>query len=482
MKNARTIFLINTAFFLLVLVLLAYIVLRAACVDMTHDEAYSFYNAKIFWWVETLCTGNTHWFNFIAIKTCIFFGLEKTIYLRGFSLLCSFLFLLLVWVFIKKIENPFLKIFAFSFLLLNPFLIDYLALARGYSAGLLFECASLFYAYLYLNNKNIKAATASLFLAGLSAIANFNFFYFFTAYALLHFYTLYFKNRQGVLKNKLVYIEIIFTGIIVGVVLKALSFITNCSNDIGNYGGTNFISSVFSGFIDSLLYKQVKLNFKTLYIIAVLFFVLVLLAVIIGVFRRKKHNNHLYFFAAILLAIMFVLVIINKWCFGVLYPTYRTTFMFYPLITLVLVGFFANLKAIKIKNGLLLMMSLGLIINFLGSINVKSTFDYTEQVDAKKVFYYADRIGAKSVGISPELYGVFRNYYQQTNHFKFSFNGYSINANRLRKSDSINLKLKALDYLILFPPYNFNFYKAQAINLKPIKYYQTSGTLLLKVL
>jgi hypothetical protein len=209
---------------------------------------------------------------------------------------------------------------------------------------------------------------------------------------------------------------------------------------------------------------------------------LALLALIIGVFRRKKHNNQLYFFAAILLAIMFVLAIINKWCFGVLYPTYRTTFMFYPLITLVLVGFFANLKVIKIKNGLLLMMSMGLIINFSGSINVKSTFDYAEQADAKKAFCYADSLGAKNVGISPELYGVFRNYYQQTNHFKFSFNGYSINANRLQKSDSINLKLKALDYLILFPPYNFNFYKAQAINLKSIKYYQTSGTLLLKVL
>ena len=482
MKNARTIILINTAFFLLVLALSAYIVLRAACLDMTHDEAYSFYNAKIFWWVETLCTGNTHWFNFLAIKTCIFFGLEKPFCLRGFSLLCSFVFLLVVWFFIKKIESPFLKIFVFAFLLLNPFLIDYLALARGYSAGIMFECASLFYAYLYLSNKNIKAATASLFLAGLSAIANFNFFYFFSAFAIVYFYTSYFKNRQGVLKNKLVYIEIIFTGIIVCVVLKALNFITNCSNDIGNYGGTNFISSVFAGFIDSLLYKQVRLNFKTLYIIAILFFALVLLAVIIGIFKRKKHNNQLYLFAAVLLAIMFVLAIINKLCFGVLYPTYRTTLMFYPLITLALVGFFANLKAIKIKNGLLLMMSLGLIINFLGSINVKSTFDYSEQADAKKAFNYADSLGAKNVGISPELFGVFRNYYQQTNRSKFSFNGYSINASRLQKSDSINFKLIVMDYLILFPPYNFNFYKTQTINLKPIKYYQTTGTLILKVL
>ena len=44
------------------------------------------------------------------------------------------------------------------------------------------------------------------------------------------------------------------------------------------------------------------------------------------------------------------------------------------------------------------------------------------------------------------------------------------------------LKLKGMDYVILFPPYNFNFYKSRAINLKQIKYYRTSGTLLLKVL
>ena len=32
------------------------------------------------------------------------------------------------------------------------------------------------------------------------------------------------------------------------------------------------------------------------------------------------------------------------------------------------------------------------------------------------------------MGIAPELYGVFRNYYQMTDHYKFKFEGESINT------------------------------------------------------
>ena len=82
-----------------------YVVVRAVSMVMTHDEAYSFYNVKHFWWVETLCTGNTHWFNFLAMKTCVLFGLEKTSQLRWFTLLSSGVFLTTVYFWIKSIKD-----------------------------------------------------------------------------------------------------------------------------------------------------------------------------------------------------------------------------------------------------------------------------------------------------------------------------------------------------------------------------------------
>ena len=131
MQSIKKQILINSIFFFLVYALMFYVVLRAVNMVITHDEAYSFYNAKHFWWVETLCTGNTHWFNFLAMKTCTLFGLEKASQLRWFSLLSSGIFLTAIYFWIKNINDLPSKVFAFSVAVLNPFLVDYLSLARG---------------------------------------------------------------------------------------------------------------------------------------------------------------------------------------------------------------------------------------------------------------------------------------------------------------------------------------------------------------
>jgi hypothetical protein len=107
---------------------------------------------KHFWWVETLCTGNTHWFNFLAMKTCVLFGLEKTSQLRWFTLLSSGVFLTTVYFWIKSLKDIPSKVLAFAFALLNPFLIDYLSLASGYSTALMFEGLSITCYYLALKN------------------------------------------------------------------------------------------------------------------------------------------------------------------------------------------------------------------------------------------------------------------------------------------------------------------------------------------
>ena len=188
MQNIKTRFITHTPLFFLVYALMFYVLLRAVNMVMTHDEAYSFYNAKHFWWVETLCTGNTHWFNFLAMKTCILFGLEKASQLRWFTLLSSGVFLTTAYFWIKSLKDIQAKVFAFSIALLNPFLLDYLSLARGYSTALMFEVLSIVCFYLASNNKKRNLSTLSLFFAGLAAIANFNFFYFFTAFCCLYFY------------------------------------------------------------------------------------------------------------------------------------------------------------------------------------------------------------------------------------------------------------------------------------------------------
>lgn len=481
MQNIKARFLTNTTFFFLVYGIMLYVVLRALCMVITHDEAYSFYNAKHFWWVETLCTGNTHWFNFLAMKTCVLFGLEKASQLRWFTLISSGIFLTVIYFWIRSIKELPLKAFAFAICVLNPFLVDYLSLARGYSTALMFEALSILCYVIAHKHKKQQPATLALFFSGMAAIANFNFFYFFAAFSVVYFYGNYFKKGFDFLRNKIFYLESLFALGIVAVVVKALHFITTCSNDIGAYGAEDLVSGIFIGYVHTFFY-HIQISEKLLIAFAYGLCALILTAAVFGLRKPVKQPILWYRLASSVLLIMLALCAFNKWCLDVLYPTYRTALMFYPLIALVLVGFVnALISKQKIKSMILYPLSLCIAIHFIMSMSLRNSFDYWQQSDTKTCFTYLDSLGAKKVGIAPELFGVYRNYYQLTDYHSFKFQGKSINT-MLPNGLDTEQELKKYDYLVLFPPYNLSFYKNNNVFLKGVKYYQNTGTLVLKVL
>ena len=472
----------NFILFLIGFAILLYITSRAIIIDITHDEAYSFYNVKHFWYVEALCTGNTHWFNFLAIKLAVLFGFEKVGQLRWFSIFSASVFFIMVYFWIRSISNIYIKIAAFSSIVLNPYLIDYFSLARGYSSGLMFEALSLVCFCSYIYHHKQKFQRLSLLFAGMSALANFNFFYFFVAFSILYFYHIYFKNGFNFLKNKMFYFELLFVIGITVLVLKALLFITLCSNDIAMYGEYDFVTSIFYGMIDTFICQDFMINNEIKKTLCYILFGLVLLGSINGILTLKKHKNWWYYLASYIILIMFILLIINKLCFNVLYPNYRTTLMFYPLISLVCIGFINSLFTnTKIKVLLSLSFSIVVILNLVMCVNFNKTIDYYQQQDSKACFNFLDKIKAKKVGVDGNLFGVYRNYYQQTEQNKFLFIGEIINTHvPLRLNFNAN-KISEYDYLVLFPPYNMSFYKNRIKKLLCEKYYFHSGTLVVKV-
>lgn len=459
-----------------------YVLIRAAVIDITHDEAYSFYNVKHFWWVETLCTGNTHWFNFLAIKTAVLLSLEKVVYLRWFTLVSAGVFLFLTYQWINMIELTSVKVLAFSVVLLNPYLLDYFSLARGYSSGLMFEALALFYFMKAIKEEKRINCMLTLFSAGMSAIANFNFFYFFSAFIIVYFYFLYLKKGLEFFKSKWFYVDVIFSLGIVALVLKALWFIKDCSNDIGAYGGNDFVDSIFSGYIKGFIYHNYSLNPGFLMIAVYTIFLLVTVASVFGLIWFKKHQSCFYQIVSMIILLVFGFSIFNKWVFHVLYPIDRTTLMLFPLFAIVLIKFLqVLLQHFKYKAAVFLSISALLFFNFLLSINVKTTYDYWEHADAKSAFMYLEKIKPKKVGITPELYGVFRNYYQMTDKYHFSFVGESINTYFPKGLSDNPHKLREFDYLLLFPPYDLSFYRFNKVEFSAVKYYSKTGTIILKI-
>jgi hypothetical protein len=482
MQTIKTRILSNLSFSVLVCLLIIYVIVRVVCVDMTHDEAYSFYNVKHFWYVEALCTGNTHWFNFAAIKTAALLGCEKAWQLRWFTMLSAIVFLSVGYHWIKSIRLLSVKTFAFCFLFLNPYLLDYLSLARGYAVGLMFESLGLCFLMMAVAGKRPWHYFLALFFSGMAAIANFNFFYFFSAFGLFYFYHYYFKHGFLFLKEKRFYRDFIFSIGVAALVLRALLFIIKCSNDIGAYGGENLIDSVFYGFMDGLVYRNVSLPPGVIFITACILFSVVLCAALFGVYHLKRKHQQLYAYTSVIFLLMILLLLVNKHFFNVLYPTYRTTLMFFPLMAIMLTCFFSEvLKSLLLKKIILFSFSALFAANFVLSLNLYSTFDYPEQRDAKKAFNLLQGMGAKKVGIAPELYGVFRNYYQQTDKYHYAFVGESINTSVPVGVDLQINKLAEYEYLVLFPPYKLSFYKENKVMFEGVGYFQQTGTLILRV-
>ena len=449
MQNIKTRFIANIIFFCLIYALMCYVVAKAVCLVMTHDEAYSFYNVKHFWYVETLCTGNTHWFNFLAIKAATLLGLEKASQLRWFTVFSAGVFLTSAYFWIKSLKDFPTKFFAFAVALLNPFLIDYLSLARGYATGLMFEGLAIICLNIAIKNDKRNMATLSLFFAGMAAIANFNFFYFFAAFSIIYFYRFHLKQGLDFIKQKLFYAEWIYTLGISWLVLRALKFITECSNDIGNYGGEELVSSVFASMIDTFIYGKFHTNL--LHLLAYVFFVIIIGTSFYGIIAFKKHKIVWYRLSASILLLMFMMMIINKWCFDVLYPTYRTALMFYPLIALVLVGFVSSLVTKKkIKPIVLYVSSVIIAVHFISTISLHRTFDYSQQTDSKLCFDYLKSIGAKKVGLCGELFGVYRNYYQVTDDHKYPFEAERLNTDAVMRDTRYSGDIAKDEYLVLF--------------------------------
>lgn len=480
-RNIKQQFLLNTALWVLAILLFVLLVAKAVYTDITHDEAYSFYNVKHFWWVETLCTGNTHWFNFLAIKTAVLLGLEKAWQIRWLSLLSGLGLIIITIRWIREFKSIGLIAFAFSVFLCNPYLFDYLSLARGYAFAMFLQVLSFIYLHKFYAGNNKQLAQISLWLAGLSAVANFNFFYFFAAFGVMYVYLIYWRKIRESVSNKWFYFDLIYVIAISLTVLKALWFIKDCSNDIGAYGGNEFIYSTFSGFIKGYVQNKFTISDHVLTGLCYGIFTVVLLACLYGLFRFKQHKHKLYLMVSGIVLLMFFWSIINMHLFHVLYPIDRTTLMYFPLWTFVVIVFMKQIQfKSRLFNTVLYLVSVMFIVNLYLTYNSKHPFDYPEQQDAKSCFNRLDSIGAKKVGIAPELFGVYRNYYQMTEHEQFKFEGYSIKTYLPSGAATATEQLSQFDYLVLYPPYDLSYYKPAACKYKLFYLYPNTGILILQ--
>jgi len=400
-----------------------YVLFRSYSIDITHDEAYSFHVMKAFWHVEAFCTANTHWLNSLAIKVAILLHMENNWQIRWLSSLSAIAFFIIVFIWVRSLNNLPLQLFALAIIIFNPFVLDYFSLARGYASGLMLEAFALLLFFISINKENRHIAFCALVCSALSAIANYSFVYFFTGFALVYFYHYYLKKRAGLFKTKGFYIDALLCITTLLLVIRAWIFIIKCSNDVG--AGTDSITEVCNSFMEGLFYRRLTfINHSVLLTLSIILIGFITIVCLHGIVRFSKHQNQVYFYSSLILSVVLCAVFTNFICFNTPLPYARSALFMFPLICINIVYFFSS---ISLKKPIFTALSILLLINFFASANTTHTLDFAAQENTQYVFNYVDRIGARHVAMNQDTYGVYINYYQQTNNMKYRFKGDYVN-------------------------------------------------------
>src|SRR5205085_1395777 len=140
--------------------LFAATVYRAATYPFTHDEAltYAGFTSEPFWAGDA----NNHLLNTWLMRACaVAFGTSE-LSLRLPNVLAFLLYLTCAMLLLERIDSTLTRVAGFVLLAMNPFVLDFFALARGYGLAMAFLLASLYLLLLGSLRRSLAAATLAV--------------------------------------------------------------------------------------------------------------------------------------------------------------------------------------------------------------------------------------------------------------------------------------------------------------------------------
>ncbi len=426
MKNAR----VNlwVIFLAACCALFAYTVLRAFYASFTHDEAIS-YNvviAKNYFEYAA----NNHLLNTWLMAFCAGIFGESELSLRLPNILLFLFYLFFCAKLIKRSSKNSLIFFALPLLLLNPFVLDFFSLARGYGLSMGFMVASLYY-FLRKNYTDasregfIKDFCFSMGYATLAVVSNLALINFYIALLVLfsgHYILLVRKEQgKGLRKYMRFFILVILAGIPLFLSLKRLLILSR-AGDL--YVGAGSIDESISSFIERSCYHQpYPVWFSE---ILQSFIKFIFPAGLILTLLRKKFNSPLIKLGALMTLILTGLYL-EHYLFSTLFPMGRTGIYFIPLFGFFIYYLFVQfvssqkpqLQTIFIVSGLLV-ISLPLTIHFFRTINFDHSFEWKYETHTKEVVLGIENKNKKMVLGHNWIFGPAINYYVRSKKLNIS--------------------------------------------------------------
>ncbi len=348
----------KTLFIVFAVVGIYYVVMRSVEVGFTHDESITYTMAKgeKGW----LLTANNHWLN--TASSFLFarvFGYSEWA-LRLPNVLAYFLFVGFVYrVFVESEKGNKLSFVLTPFLILNPYLIQYFSLCRGYGLGIAF-----FTGFLYFFQKLIKSSRKGIqwfvILGLLSIYSNYSFIIPVTSFMLVLVFRFL---RDKCLRANSWYI----LGFALCLVPAVVNINYLSSNGHLMFGGEdNVISSSLISVFDNIFTGRYHgAHYYTLFA----FFMISLYSL----FFRGRKGIQFYFSLAILLLLL--IPIFSFYTLEIKFAKERAALYWIVIISIVFKFYIDKLRKLNFRALIILVIS---VVSLLGFIE-RWNFNYLDE-------------------------------------------------------------------------------------------------------
>lgn len=337
------------------------------------------------------------WLNIYLVKLL---GVSEFV-LRIPSLIAHILFLFFSFKLIKNFQNTFLIIASFLIINLNPYILDFFSLSRGYGLSLGLMMTSIYYLYAYfVNEYKIKHAIYCCLAAGLATVSSFVILnYFLVVFGLLFFVASYHTIKGGEKgNNKYLYA----LGISSAIVLITLWFVIPNALELKKagalfYGGkTGFWVDTVCTVIDRCFYEIGYNNWIQRIVKGSVILITIATGLYIALKILKKKINEQNAFLGILFLLLTLSsfsTIVQHSVFGTLYLIDRTAIFLVILFTLLFVFFINELakekKQIAFLSYLICAIS---IFHFVMAYNLTYVLEWKWDADIKQMIVDLDKI------------------------------------------------------------------------------------------
>ena len=376
--------------------LIAYVIFRAYHLSFTHDECLSYQIVK---GDDGLAkTANNHFVNtWLMSFFSTLFGASEGV-LRMPNVLAFVLYSLFTYKLLIKVNNIFLMLTGAALLLLNPYLIDFFCLARGYGLSLGFGMAALYYFFRQEGftsyRQFLTGFTLALVFSLLSAASNL--ICINLNIALVFLFLLEFMM---LVRSKTIQLNGKRIGLIVGVLLLNFLFLSLLIHQLFLLKDANQLYfGRADGFIEStltiLLHRFIYLSYYGEQFWIYLRQVLIVIYLLVLIYQIITKEYSRLSRITLLLTLMIFASILQYYVFDSLYPTERTSLIFIPLFGLFLYYLIVDLySGLRAKRGLKLVVSGTLCLmffvpmgwHFVKNINLKFAIEWKQDAHTKDV-------------------------------------------------------------------------------------------------